>query len=89
MASVWLHYSISVTVYQSCTDIAFCRLYRYHVQPIIETADTDYAADYDTDYKRLIKTDILSENFFIPRKIYYFTLRIKISDDLFLVINHK
>jgi len=25
---------------------------------VIETADTDYAADYDTDYKRPIMTEI-------------------------------
>jgi len=28
----------------------FCRLYRYGVEPTIQTADTDYAVDYDTDY---------------------------------------
>jgi len=33
-------------------------LYRYRVKLIIEIADTDYVADYDTDYKRSIITDI-------------------------------
>ena len=48
---------------------------------MIETADTDYAADYDTDYKRPIMTDIWSENFCINPKITIQPL--KISDDLF------
>jgi len=49
---------------------------------MIEITDTDYAADYDTDYKRPIMTDIFSKDFFIA---------LKISDDLFLflVIDHK
>jgi len=27
-------------------------LYRYRVEPRIQTADTEYAADYDTDYDK-------------------------------------
>jgi len=48
---------------------------------MIETVDTDYAADYDTDYKRPIMTDILSENILITVKITSQSL--KISDDFF------
>jgi len=32
---------------------------------MFETADTDYAADYEANYKRPIIADIFSENFLI------------------------
>jgi len=36
--------------HRACTDITFSRLYGYRVCPIIETADTDYAADYEPTF---------------------------------------
>ena len=55
---------------QSCTDIAFCRLYPYRVEPMIQTADTDYTADYDTDYEKPIKSRCFDQN---SLKIAYLT----------------
>jgi len=46
-----------------------------------ETADTDYATDYDTDHKMPIMTDIWSENFLINLKITNQLLHV--SDDRF------
>jgi len=34
---------------------AFGRLYRYRMEPLIQTAETDYAANYDTNYEKPIK----------------------------------
>src|SRR6218665_788738 len=55
---------------------------RYRVYPIIETADTNHAANY----KRPIITDIFSENFVISEKFVItlknYHLSHRISDDL-------
>src|SRR6218665_882321 len=40
---------------------------------MIETADTDYGANYDTNYERPIMSRCLSENFLITLKNYYLT----------------
>ena len=51
---------------------------------MIETADTDYVADYDTDYERPIMS------LYFDRKSEKNTiLRQKCSDDRFLVLDHK
>jgi len=57
--------------------------------PIIETADTDYVANYETGYNYEIANydQYFERKFLYNPKIDYLTLTI--SDDLFLVINHK
>ena len=57
---------------QSCTDIAFCRLYRYRMQQMTETAETDYAADYVTDYERPIMSRYFERTFLNnPKKLLF------------------
>ena len=50
---------------------------------MIKTAVTDYAADYDTDYERLIMS-----RYFDPKSLKII-ITLQISDDLFKVIDHK
>jgi len=54
------------------------RLYRQRVELMIQTADTDYAADYDTDYEKPIKSRSFDHK---SSKIAYFTPE-EISEDL-------
>jgi len=46
--------------------------YRYSVESMIQTADTNYSADYDTDYEKPIKSRCFDQKF---HKIVYLTLK--------------
>jgi len=48
---------------------------------MIETADTDYAADYDTDYERPIVSQYFERKFLNNPKNNYLTLKISDDDD--------